>query len=176
MRFQRLAPFAALCALHVAPAHAEEGVCAAHENGDALDFWLGEWRVTSPDGATAYGENRIEKALGGCAIFEHWKGAGGGEGKSLFYFDARSGDWAQLWVTGDTSRPGGLKHKKLIERIDGGVRFQGAYAGRDAGETITDRTTLTPLADGAVRQHIEISQDGGASWQTNFDATYWPVE
>jgi hypothetical protein len=151
-------------------------VCARHDNGAALDFWLGEWDVSSQDGETPYGHNRIEKTLDGCAVFEHWAGAGGGEGKSLFFFNARTGQWEQIWVTTDSSRPGGLKHKKLIETYeDGGVRFQGEYPD-DEGGVIYDRTTLTPLPDGEVRQHIEISQDEGATWRTTFDAVYRPTE
>jgi hypothetical protein len=36
-------------------------------------------------------------------------------------------------------------------------------------------TILLPIAGGAVRQHIEVSMDGGASWRTTFDAEYRPV-
>jgi len=152
-----------------------QSVCTDHPEGGALDFWVGAWRVTSPDGAVPYGDNKIEKALGGCAIFEHWASARGGEGKSLFSFNARSGDWEQLWVTPDTARPGGLKHKKLIEKFaDGGVRFQGSYEG-NKDNNIVDRTTLTPNDGGSVRQHIEISMDDGETWRTTFDALYTPA-
>jgi hypothetical protein len=37
---------------------------------------------------------------------------------------------------------------------------------------VLDRTTLTPLSDGRVRQVIEISRDHGTTWQTGFDAYY----
>lgn len=161
------------CAFTV-PAFAQDAPpCRAHENGSALDFWVGDWRVTSRDGETEYGSNRIVADLDGCAVFEHWTSARGGAGKSLFTFDARTGDWAQVWVTPNTGRPGWLKHKKLIERFDdGGVRFQGTYPGDKEGVEILDRTTLTPAENGAVRQHIEISTDGGATWRTTFDALY----
>ena len=166
---------AGFIAMANAGAHAADKVCADHEQGAALDFWLGSWGVTSIDGETDYGSNRIEKALDGCAIFEHWRSARGGEGKSLFYFDARGGHWAQLWVTTDTRRTGGLKHKFLRRDYEGpGTRFQGEYPGDDGG-AILDRTTLIPREDGAVRQHIEISTDGGANWQTTFDALYHPI-
>lgn len=35
-----------------------------------------------------------------------------------------------------------------------------------------DGTTLSPLAGGEVRQLIEISLDGGTTWQAGFDARY----
>lgn len=106
-------------------ATAAEPPCRAHVEGKALDFWLGEWTVTSEDGKTRFGENRIAMAPGGCAILEHWEGATGGVGKSLFAFDAREGRREQVWVTSDTSKPGGLKHKMLTERIDGGAPAAG---------------------------------------------------
>jgi hypothetical protein len=37
---------------------------------------------------------------------------------------------------------------------------------------ILDRTTLPTIADGGVRQIIEISRDGGTTWRTTFDGIY----
>ena len=150
-----------------------EPPCRAHPNGTVLDFWLGDWSVTSLDGRSAFGENRVEADLAGCAIFESWKSAGGAEGRSLFAFDARSGEWEQLWVTSDTTRPGGIKRKRLVETGDGGVRFQGELRSAD-GAPYLDRTTLAPLPAGRVRQTIEISADGGRTWTVTFDALYSP--
>lgn len=165
--------FSALALLAAAPAFAaDEPPCRAHDTGDALDFWLGDWRVTSIDGKTFFGENHVTLNLDGCAVHEDWTGATGGRGQSLFFFDAREGQWAQIWVTADTSRAGGLKHKKLVERTaDGGVRFEGELTG-ETGAPYLDRTTLAPLGGGDVRQLIEISVDGGMTWRTTFDARY----
>jgi hypothetical protein len=155
---------------------AGEPVCRTGDIAKSLDFWVGEWRVVSRDGTTEYGTNRIERVLDGCAVFEHWRSQRGGEGKSLFYFDAHEQEWTQVWVTPDTTRPGGLKVKHLVARFgDGGVRFQGSYSWHE-GRMVLDRTTLTPEADGKVRQLIEVSLDGGESWEMTFDATYVPVE
>lgn len=156
------------------PASGETPACRATEHSRALDFWLGEWRVTDLDETTEYGSNRIESALQGCAIFEHWRSADAGQGKSLFYFDVTSDRWSQVWVTEDTSRPGGLKLKyQQPGAVEHGIRFQGAVA-TPQGD-ILDRTTLVPQTDGNVRQTIEISNDNGANWQTIFDALYLPL-
>lgn len=40
------------------------------------------------------------------------------------------------------------------------------------GRRCLDRTTLTPLPGGGLRQVIEISTDQGATWQTTFVAEY----
>ena len=134
-----------------------------------LDFWVGEWRVLV-DGQQV-GTNRIRKVLDGCAVLEEWTDASGGTGRSLFYVSPASGGWRQVWVTSTALAPGGVKEKRLIARYPGGaVRFQGEIAAN--GDVILDRTTLTPLADGRVRQTIERSDDGGAAWTVGFDATY----
>lgn len=155
-------------------AQENEAACLSGEKSHAVDFWLGNWRVTDVSGETHYGTNLVERALKGCAIFENWASAGG-EGKSLFYYDARDDSWTQVWVTEDTSQAGGLKIKHLIEIFDdGSARFQGTIQSAEYG-TYLDRTTLTPNEDGTVRQRIEVSMDEGANWRTTFDAIYHPV-
>jgi hypothetical protein len=136
-----------------------------------LDFWLGEWQVFAKDDKGAEqkdGDNRIEKILDGCALVENWKDVDGHEGKSLFYYRPVQKDWKQVWVTD----AGPMKEKTLIAELpDGGVRFQGELARRGGG-TYLDRTTLTPLGGGKVRQVIEISLDGGKIWKITYDAEY----
>ncbi len=172
MKF-RFAAVALSAALLAGSAGAAPQPCRDAPNGKALDFWLGEWNVVAVAGAAPVGASRIERVLDGCAIIENWQGADAGDdGKSLFAFDARNGSWDQVWVTQDTSRPGGLKSKHLIAVFSSGaVRFQGTIFVRP-GTEVLDRTTLTPLVDGRVRQTIEISRDGGDSWMTSFDAYY----
>jgi len=135
----------------------------------ALDFWVGEWDVYVDD--KRVGSNRIEKILKGCAVLEHWTGSAGGQGKSLFYVDD-SGTWQQVWVTEHAVVPGGVKEKTWRPMAsDEAVRFQGTIARPDKSDYL-DRTTLTPLPGGDVRQLIEVSFDDGSSWETTFDAVY----
>lgn len=147
--------------------------CSTLDGGDALDFWVGRWSVRV--GGQEVGTNRIEKILEGCAVEEHWLDWAGREGRSLFYFVPALTEWRQVWVTAAADQPGGVKEKRLVERThDGAVRFQGEIhlAG---GSTYLDRTTLTPLKGGSVRQLIEVSTDGGATWRPTFDAEYVAV-
>jgi len=136
---------------------------------DLLDFWVGDWDVYSGDDKV--GENRIEKILSGCAVLEHWQGAGGGEGKSLFFVTGE-GTWKQVWVTQWATRPGGVK-EKFWQALDdpAQVRFQGRIVLPD-GNSYLDRTTLTKMPNGAVRQVIETSRDEGETWTVGFDAIY----
>ena len=67
---------------------------------------------------------------------------------------------------------GGTKGKHLIARLpDGGDRIQGELPLPD-GRLVLDRTTLTPIRPGEVRQLIETSRDGGTTWRGGFDARY----
>ena len=142
------------------------GAPASDGTSRELDFWVGEWEVEA-DGKFD-GTNRIEKVLGGAAVLEHWHGADGHEGKSWFYFYPAEHRWKQIWVTDI----GGVKEKAQVETQSGGaVRFRGEMARRD-GTKLLDQTTLTPGADGTVRQVIEQSADGGRTWRVVYDAVY----
>lgn len=170
--FLLLAAAGAVFSVGARPLHSQalpvpcESVAGFHK----LDFWVGEWEVRS--GEQIAGASTIEKILNGCAVMEHWRGAGGSEGKSLFFYDHLTDTWKQVWVTENATAPGGLKEKSLISALpDGSVQFQGTVSLAD-GRAFLDRTTLSPLPGGRVRQVIEISPDDGATWQTRFDATY----
>lgn len=162
-----------LLVLGATPAATQEPAaesCGAVPGFSTLDFWVGEWDVLV--GEEKVGENTIEKVLDGCAVTERWRAAGGGEGRSLFYYVPATDTWKQVWVTERAAAPGGVKEKTMIERYDdGGVRFRGEIALPD-GRTYLDRTTLRPMDGGRVRQHIEVSTDAGQSWRTTFDAVY----
>lgn len=143
--------------------------CIDDETYGALDFWVGEWRVESEEGEF-YGNNRIEKVLDGCGVKEYWTDAEGGTGFSLFY--VMDGQWRQVWITPYARLPGGIKEKRQVSAYDGdGMRFQGTIT-RPDGSSYLDRTTLTPLSEGRVRQNIEVSQDQGETWVSGWDAIY----
>ncbi|HEX9764150.1 MAG TPA: hypothetical protein VGA39_02605 [Candidatus Acidoferrales bacterium] len=130
-----------------------------------FDFWLGDWDVLTPDGSKA-GANRIERILNGCALLENWTSARGGAGKSLNFYNPAGKRWEQAWVADS-----GWIVKYQGEYRDGAMRFEGESIQRD-GSSVRSRMTVTPLEDGRVRQLIEQSKDGGATWSTGFDATY----
>lgn len=147
--------------------------CVEQPGFAELDFWVGDWTVHV--GEQQVGTDRVEKILGGCAVAEHWTSATGGLGESLFYYQPVSGEWRQVWVTTGATQPGGVKEKRLTERlVDGSLRFMGEIPVAGGGSYL-DRTTLMPLAGGRVRQLIEISTDDGRTWQATFDAVYRPA-
>ncbi len=142
--------------------------CTSDSAFHLLDFWVGDWNVVDSTGAKL-GTNRIEKILAGCAITETWREEGS-EGRSLFYYVPPQRMWKQVWVTAGALAVGGIKEKHLVWHAPGRARFQGELVGPRG--LILDRTTLTAMNDGRVRQVIEISRDGGTTWQTTFDGIY----
>lgn len=132
-----------------------------------FDFWLGEWEVVGPDGRDL-GRSSITSLYGTGALAEHWRGAGGFEGRSLNAYDADRDCWHQTWV--DSS--GGL----LL--LDGGLHagamvLTGATVD-DSGVPTLNRITWTP-EPGGVRQHWQTRVDDSAEWTTVFDGHYRPA-
>ena len=147
--------------------------CIHDELYGMLDFWLGDWDVFVDDNLV--GTNTIEKTMKGCAVLEHWQSIDGGRGTSLFYVDGQR-TWKQVWVTEYGRMPGGVKektHQPLAETHQ--IRFQGRVYAED-DKSYLDRTTLTDLGNGRVRQVIEVSMDEGITWRAAFDAEYRPTD
>ena len=139
--------------------------CEAGGRHAEFDFWVGEWDVFQPDGRQA-GTNAIEKAERGCLLVERWAGAGGSTGTSVNFYDPGRARWRQLWVSpsgGIIEIEGGLR--------DGSMVLEGELVERD-GSRQPFRGTWTPNEDGSVRQHFEISEDGGRTWATWFEGRY----
>ncbi len=133
-----------------------------------FDFWIGEWEVETPAGQKA-GRNTIPAILGGCALEEQWRGAGGSTGKSLNMYYARDRRWHQSWVDGNGGRldlAGGLDDS-------GRMVLSGEMPGRDGGRELHE-VSWQPLDGGRVRQHWRASRDAGATWQEVFVGVYIP--
>ena len=128
-----------------------------------LDFWIGTWKVYVE--GKLDGTDVVEKVSGGFGVIEKWKGVEGGTGTSLFYWMPVKHQWKQVWVTA-----AGVYKEKFSEPFKGGIRFEGEIFLPD-GRTISDRTTLTRLPKGKVRQVIEFSKDGH-TWTVSYDAVY----
>jgi hypothetical protein len=131
-----------------------------------FDFWVGRWNVVSRGTTTQVGTNDVTREEQGCLIHEHWAGANGGTGQSFNYYDRRDGLWHQLWV----SSSGGVL--SLAGGLQGGVmHYSSETVGAD-GRTLRHHLAFTPNPDGSVRQHWQVSADGGATWTDSFDAVY----
>lgn len=130
----------------------------------AFDFWLGDWKVRTPDGKLA-GSNSIAREYGGCVLHERYDTGRGYSGESLNIYDAGKKVWHQTWV--DTSGTLLLLEGSLR---NGSMVLEGQTVGADAQVT-KHRITWTPNADGSVRQWWE-STDAKGQWTTAFDGAY----
>ena len=139
--------------------------CTSVQSGQ-FDFWIGRWDVF-PTAAPTHkvADSLIEKLYSGCAIRENWAPLrGGGPGGSLSSYVAADPGWRQTWVGSDGET----------------VTFRGAWDGHSMVFQAPDnqragrlnRMTFTPAPDGSVRQHGEVSDDGGHIWTPDYDFTY----
>ena len=140
------------------------------DESNQFDFWVGHWKVTTPDGKIA-GHNDIKSILGGRVVQENYTTPGLFAGHSYNSYDAGKKRWEQFWVDNSGTAlhlVGGLDD-------DGQMILSGERVNPN-GETMIDRITWTPNADGSVRQHWEVSADSRVSWSTLFDGKYVLVE
>lgn len=129
-----------------------------------FDFWLGRWKVSSPEGKEL-GRSEISRASGGCAIHEQWKSKSGITGMSINYYDSSDRKWHQDWVGSDGA----------ILQLKGG-RHEAAMIlegeNREDTKTVFNRVTWTLLRDGNVRQEWVVSSDNGKTWKSSFLGIY----
>jgi hypothetical protein len=136
----------------------------SHAKSHEFDFWIGDWQVWS--GGEVAGSNSIQPMLDGCVLQENWLGARGSAGSSFNFYNPQSGQWQQFWVwrNGTTLELAG-------DYADGKMILEGHSVGRD-GSDAKNKITWYDNEDGTVRQHWEVSKDGGKTWETSFDGLY----
>jgi len=130
-----------------------------------FDFWIGQWDVHA--GGKLRGKSSIQSILDGCTIYEQYDGVNGYSGKSLNVFDAPDGKWRQFWIDNQ-----GLLLQLEGRYEDGKMILSGPSLMQ--GNEVLNRITWQRNPDGSVRQHWEISKDGGGSWESAFDGHYTP--
>ena len=144
--------------------HAQQPPCTG-EQYRQFDFWLGEWKVSTPTNANN-GLNSVEMAHNGCVITESYTTPNGYTGQSLNAFDRVTGQWHQTWVDN-----GGL-----VLNLRGGLQGKAMVMtgkGKDQqGKDIEHRITWTPEANGTVSQVWEARPASGGEWKVLFDGVY----
>lgn len=161
--------FAALVLAAATTAGPQAAAACASDAHRALDFWVGQWTVATPDGKPS-GTSRVERVLDGCVIMENWSTIGAPyAGKSFNTYNPADGKWTQHWV--DTSgasvlMSGGFEGRKLVYRRD--------LVRRD-GTPAKARMTFFNAGDGRVRQLVEQSIDNGQTWTAQVDLRYTRV-
>ena len=133
-----------------------------------FDFWIGDWDVTSTGDGVSRGSSHISSEMGGCVIWENWTSAGGGYfGKSYNTYNLNLHRWEQYWVdnsAGTIFFYGNLK--------DGVMDYWTDDVPQSNGQKLRRHLQFFNLGPGKVRQFSQGSNDGGKTWQVEYDLTY----
>jgi hypothetical protein len=144
--------------------------CCTVENSQ-FDFWLGDWEAYDKAGKKLLGKNKLVKLQDNCIMQENWTSAAGKyTGTSYNFYNSSTKKWEQLWL----DNQGG--YLKLEGEFKNGNMILSSAPTKDAkGKFYINRITWSPLKDGRVRQHWELTYDEGKTWKTAFDGYYQKV-
>jgi hypothetical protein len=159
---------AALGGALAVPAARAEGPqpCAANAPSRALDYWLGEWTVSSP-GGEGTSTSRVRLMLDQCAVAESWSDGRGHDGENLFGYSQGDHDWRGLFFDNR-----GHVHVFVSGKVTSGVaEFLGPSVG-EHGEAVLNRIRLLQLGPDRLEQTWEKSLDNGRSWSRQFRLEY----
>ena len=132
-----------------------------------FDFWVGDWTVKDSTGKFL-GTNHIVLVQDSCVLQENWtSGQSPYTGTSYNFFHKGDSVWKQLWL----DNQGG--YLELAGEWNGkAMQLESPLMTSAQGQAYKNRVTWTPMPDGRVRQHWEVTQDEGKSWNTVFDGFY----
>jgi hypothetical protein len=139
--------------------------CNQPEYGQ-FDFWLGDWDLVTPAGQSSGDRSRVQLRTGDCVVEETFMPVTGG-GVSRSMYDARTGEWARVWL-----EPG-----RMLIFVTGGLDSSDMITtgGTTGTSQLTNRTIWQPQAGNQVRQFTQTSNDNGITWSNSgFDAVYVP--
>lgn len=132
----------------------------------AFDFWLGEWKVTNPDGSHA-GDNTITAIQGGCVLREDWRsGSSAFTGTSYNFYNTADKRWEQIWL----DNQGGHLHL-MGERVANKMILRSAKQLNAEGVEVQNQITWTRHEDGSVQQEWRVMSPGRED-QIAFDGLY----
>lgn len=137
------------------------------EQSRQLDFWLGEWSVSAPNGLPL-GSSEVTTDLSGCLIEERFRTPKGYGAVSFAYFDFWEQRWYRTLIDSEGERvelSGGL--------VDGAMVLSGSEGGpAESGASVELRVTVEPVDASRVRQVWEVSSDGGTTWKRAIELLY----
>ena len=143
---------------------AQQKPCTAQEYRQ-FDFWIGAWEVKDINGKVV-GNNKIFPILEGCALSENWTSIAGNPGTSYNFYDHAENKWHQTWIDqtgGALYLDGGLVGSNMV--------LKGYRPSNDEGNAL-HQITWTPMPDGRVKQHWQVSSNEGKIWKDVFIGFY----
>jgi tetratricopeptide (TPR) repeat protein len=143
--------------------------CAYAKENRQFDFWLGEWDVSTTQGAVPAGTSKIELILEDCVVLENWKSLNSPySGKSYNIYDQALKRWEQYWV--DNVGGNIFFHGELLK--DGVLDYWTDEIPQSAGPSLKRHLQFIPMGHDKVRQFSRGSTDGGKTWTVEYDFTY----
>ncbi|MDQ6828100.1 MAG: hypothetical protein M3081_04460 [Gemmatimonadota bacterium] len=139
--------------------------CMHRPESRKFDFWVGEWDVQGTAGNAA-GKSSVKLLLEGCALYENWIDAQGGEGKSLNSFNAPLNMWQQFW----TDQYGTVTEYRESNWVGNTLEYI-AHTTTPQGPQLI-KMSFTPVNPDLVRQFGAVSADDGKTWTPSFDLYY----
>ena len=154
----------------LAPSHAvgasDPAPCSAKSESRQLDYWLGDWQLTSPE-ALAGNTSHVSLALGNCLFVENWDNGKGHTGENIFAYSPDDKSWHGMFADNE-----GRVHVFVDGQVAGGsAEFYGPNRGPD-GTTVLNRVKLVRLTPDKIEHSWEKSTDNGVSWTTVFRGEY----
>lgn len=146
----------------------DSGNVVHDSNRQLQDFSVGFWDAY--DGDRKIAEVLLEKVLDGHAIHEVWTPADPaqkGHGRGIFTYSPVLKAWHYLWV----SDRGSTTYFTSEPTVEGEILYVTSLL-TPTGMLRSRRWTLTAQPDGGVRELCIASEDGGATWTTEYDL-YW---
>jgi hypothetical protein len=138
-----------------------------------FDFWLGDWELSykAADGRTLRSRNKVTKILDGCVLLEQFAGAPGTrlDGHSVSTYDRNVKRWKQTWVDNSASYldfTGGFAEEKMILVRDA----------ERQGKKFKQRMVWQDIRADALKWLWQRSDDGGATWSTQWEIDYSRVK
>jgi hypothetical protein len=159
---------AATVAFNARPAQAAPApaACAANSENRQLDYWIGDWDVTTP-GTSNVSTSKIHFALDKCLVVEHWGGAERHSGENFLGYSADDKSWHGLFADNR-----GRVHVFVDGKVEGGTaEFSGQSHGPN-GESVLNRVTIVRKSADKVEQTWEKSTDSGATWTAVYRGEY----
>jgi tetratricopeptide (TPR) repeat protein len=143
--------------------------CAYTKENRQFDFWLGEWDVSTTQGAIPAGTSRIELILEDCVVLENWKSLNSPySGKSYNIYNQALKRWEQYWV--DNVGGNIFFHGELLK--DGVLDYWTDEIPQSTGPSLKRHLQFIPMGSDKVRQFSQGSTDGGKTWSVEYDFTY----
>lgn len=157
-----------LCVAAVPSAFAANGpgTCAANPESRQLDFWVGDWTISS-GGASSNSTSIVSLSLDSCMITESWDGGKGHRGENIFAYSSGDQGWRGLFVDNE-----GRAHAFVNGKVSNGTaEFLGPSRGPN-GEEVLNRIRVVRLSADKVEQTWDKSTDKGATWSPVFRLEY----